>query len=439
MEYGTIPNVSPAYAPTWHEDGHMKLAALLLIEWVREREIPGAHIELVEQAGRTPFIYIDIPGTKEGTVVLCGHHDKQPGMEGWREGLGPWTPIREGDLIYGRGIADDGYSIFAAIGAVIQAEVHPRVVILIEGSEESASRDFRAYLDLLKDKIGTADVVVGLDADGRDPQYLWLSSSYRGLVNGYLTVETLPRQFHSGIGTGVIPSCMRILRILLDRIEDPKTGLVVNQILNPEPSDEVKKGCDALAALFGDAYLDAYGLPQNLSPVTASIREMIELNQWRAGLEVTGLTGLSPHDRAANAMAPKLTVKLSLRLPPNVDSDAATQELKRVLETNPPYGAKVTYELLDSDDGWCSRPFSRKTNAALSVSTKEAYGTEPIRNGDPAGIPFVGMLAKEFPSADVLITGVLNPRSNIHAPNEEFHIPTAKKLTEWLARFLTAY
>ena len=121
-EYIAIPNVSMVFDPEWREHGHMAAAVDLIAGWCRARTIPGLTVEVVELDGRSPVILIEVPavgtGSDTDTVLLYGHLDKQPEMEGWRDGLGPWTPVIEGDRLYGRGGADDGYSAFAALTAI---------------------------------------------------------------------------------------------------------------------------------------------------------------------------------------------------------------------------------------------------------------------------------------------------------------------------------
>ena len=143
IDYIRIPNKSPTFDPQWKANGHMDRAVALLAGWARAHLPEGATLEVVQLEKRTPLILIDVPATggKAGdTVLLYGHLDKQPEMTGWREGLGPFTPVLEGDRLYGRGGADDGYSIFAsltAVAALRQEKIpHARCLILIEGQQE---------------------------------------------------------------------------------------------------------------------------------------------------------------------------------------------------------------------------------------------------------------------------------------------------------------
>ena len=143
VDYIKIPNKSPMFDPQWVETGHMEKAIDLLAGWAKAQLPEGAKLEVIRlkdgDKPRTPVIFIEIPGTggKAGdTVMLYGHLDKQPEMTGWREGLGPWTPVIEGDKLYGRGGADDGYAIFASLTAINTLRKdkvpHARCVVLIE-------------------------------------------------------------------------------------------------------------------------------------------------------------------------------------------------------------------------------------------------------------------------------------------------------------------
>ena len=144
-EYIRIPNKSPAFDAEWEAHGHMEKAVSLISTWCEKNAVPGTTVEVVRLEGRTPVILMEVPGSVDDTVLLYGHLDKQPEMVGWSDGLGPWTPVRRGDRLYGRGGADDGYAAFASLTALKllhdQGVAHARAVILIEACEESGSYD----------------------------------------------------------------------------------------------------------------------------------------------------------------------------------------------------------------------------------------------------------------------------------------------------------
>src|ERR1019366_8467678 len=166
--------------------------------WARSRDLPGAEIDVVRITGLSPTVLVDVPATDPGatgTVLVYGHYDKQPPFVGWGEGRGPFTPTLEGDHLYGRGMADDGYampSVLVALEAIRSTGGrHARCVVLIEGSEESGSPHLPAVLAPLADRIGTPDLVVALDSGSPTGELLWVTTSLRGAVVGTLTVEVL--------------------------------------------------------------------------------------------------------------------------------------------------------------------------------------------------------------------------------------------------------
>ena len=194
----------------------MDRAVDLFSRWATAQEIPGLELHVARAEGRTPLLLMEIPGEGRGTVLLYGHLDKQPPMEGWRPDLGPWTPVLEDGKLYGRGGADDGYGMFAALTAIkaLKLESIPcaRCVVLIEGCEESGSFDLPHYVDALADRIGTPDLVVCLDSGCGDYERMWVTTSLRGVINATLSVSTLTEGVHSGAASGIVPSSFRILR-----------------------------------------------------------------------------------------------------------------------------------------------------------------------------------------------------------------------------------
>jgi acetylornithine deacetylase/succinyl-diaminopimelate desuccinylase-like protein len=190
VEYIRIPNKSPSFEPDWEKLGHMDKAVELLAGWAKPKVAAlGGTLSVERLPGRTPLILIDVPGAKgSDTVLLYGHLDKQPEMTGWVEGKGPWIPVLEGDKLYGRGGADDGYAIFGSLAALLvlkdQSVPRARAVIVIEASEESGSPDLPFYMEALADRIGSPSLVVCLDSGCGDYERLWLTTSLRGLIGG---------------------------------------------------------------------------------------------------------------------------------------------------------------------------------------------------------------------------------------------------------------
>jgi acetylornithine deacetylase/succinyl-diaminopimelate desuccinylase-like protein len=215
-EYIRIPNKSPAFDPEWQAHGHMERVVTRFADWARRHAPGGATVDVVRLEGRTPLLFIDVPGDSPDCLLLYGHMDKQPEMTGWNEGLGPWQPVLKGERLYGRGASDDGYAMFAALAALgalgAQGLPHARCAILIEACEESGSFDLPHYIEHLADRIGQPSLVIALDSGCANYDQLWCTTSLRGLAGGTLTVEVLGEGVHSGDAGGVVPDSFRIVR-----------------------------------------------------------------------------------------------------------------------------------------------------------------------------------------------------------------------------------
>ncbi|MGZ5011397.1 MAG: M20/M25/M40 family metallo-hydrolase, partial [Methylobacter sp.] len=336
IEYIQIPNKSPMFDPDWQKNGYMEAAVTLAEEWCKAHLIPGTSLEVVRLPNRTPVLFLDIPGTAPGNVLLYGHLDKQPEMTGWRDGLGPWQPVVEGDRLYGRGGADDGYALFSSVAEVLglrdQGASYPRSVVLIECSEESGSFDLPPYMDLLYDRIGKPDLVVCLDSGCGNYDQLWCTTSLRGLINGNLSVEVLSEGVHSGDGSGIVPSSFRIARQLLSRIENELSGeIIVSDFHTEIPAERVEQA-QREAALLQERVYTKFPFMFGAQPVGKDRTQMVLNRTWHPALEVTGAAGLPSLANAGNVLRPLTTLKLSLRLPPTVDAQAAAAKLKAVLE-----------------------------------------------------------------------------------------------------------
>jgi acetylornithine deacetylase/succinyl-diaminopimelate desuccinylase-like protein len=442
VEYIKIPNKSPSFDPDWAVHGYMDEAVALFERWARAKlsSLPGAALEVVRLPGRTPVIVIDVPGAGEATVLLYGHLDKQPEMVGWAEGYGPWIPRLEGDKLYGRGGADDGYAMFGALSALMalenQGAAHAHCMVLIEACEESGSYDLPYYIDHLAHKLGSPSLVVCLDSGCGNYDQLWLTTSLRGIASGTLTVQVLDEGVHSGDASGVVPSSFRILRRLLSRLEDEETGAVRPAELYAQvPAERVTQARRAAGAL-GDTVYSKFPLMPGMSAMSEDLTELVLNRTWRPQLAVIGIDGLPDPINAGNVLLPSTVAKLSLRLPPTLDPDAAGDTVRRLLEKDPPYGARIDYEPGPSAAGWNAPALSPWLEQSLQRASKAAFGASPAYMGEGGSIPFMAMLGEKFPQAQFVVTGVLGPHSNAHGPNEFLHIPTGKRISVVIAQVL---
>ncbi|HEY0942195.1 MAG TPA: M20 family metallopeptidase [Steroidobacter sp.] len=447
-EYIRIPNKSAHFDSEWEKHGHMDAAAELLRQWCEANALPGMKTEIVRLPGRTPLLFIDVPGTgaaksSKDCVLMYGHMDKQPEFTGWAEGLAPWTPVIRDGRLYGRGGADDGYAVFGsllALKALAQQNIpHARCVILIEGSEESGSPDLPAYIDALADRIGDPSLVVCLDAECGNYDQFWCTTSLRGNLTGTLRVDVLREGVHSGMGSGIAASSMRIARAVLDRVEDSATGRIKLDALHVKIPEDRLQQTEAAAAVLGDEVYLKLPLVEGMRPMDQDPAELLLNSTWRPTLSVTGVDGIPSLPNAGNVLRPYTAFKLSFRLPPMVDPEQASAAVKETLERDPPYGAKVTFDADPGADGWNAPTTTPWLAAAMSAASRNFFGKDAMYMGVGGTIPFMGMLGAKFPKTQFLVTGVLGPQSNAHGPNEFLHIETGKKVTACVAQVVAEH
>ncbi len=455
VDYIAVPAKSPMFDPDWVAHGYIDRVVRDAAAWVENRRIAGLKLEVVRLPGRTPLIFFDVPATRPGstqTVVMYGHLDKQPEFTGWRSDLGPWTPKIDAGRLYGRGGADDGYAIYAAITAIEaldrQGIARPRVVGIVETCEESGSPDLPAYLDALRTRLGDVGLVVCLDSGAGNYDQLWLTTSLRGMVSGVLKVEILTEGVHSGDASGLVPSSFRILRHLLDRLEDSASGALLPPVFHCAiPAQRVEQA-RATAAILGDAVWQRFpwacaadggtALPTTTDPVEALLNRT-----WRPALSVTGAEGLPEIGSAGNVLRPTTAFKLSLRLPPLVEGHAAAQALKSLLEDNAPYHARVTFHPDGrvgewGATGWDAPDLAPWLEQALDAASRAHFGAPLGYIGQGGTIPLMSMLQRGFPRAQMMVCGVLGPKSNAHGPNEFLHLEYGKRLTATVAQIVAA-
>ncbi|MFZ9628467.1 MAG: M20/M25/M40 family metallo-hydrolase [Ilumatobacteraceae bacterium] len=446
MDYIAIPARSPMFDPQWHETGHIRRAATLLRDWAVAQGIEGATVELVEAPGLTPVLLVEIPATDAvlagRTVLLYGHMDKQPEFEGWEPGLGPGEPVLRGDRLYGRGGADDGYSVFAALIAIAAVREaggrHARCVVLIEASEESSSVHLAPHLERLLPRVGVADLVITLDSFCETYDRLWTTTSTRGVCGGVLNIEVCADDPHSGRASGVLPSSFRILRELLDRVEDSATGALLLGTANVDiPAHRVREA-EVAAAAF-PRLSSSFRPVEGVHPMGLTAADELLNETWRPALEVIGIDGLPPVADAGNVFRSRLSVKLSLRLPPTADTWAVGDELRRTLEAEPPHGARVVLHEGARGPGWESPAFEPWLAAAIEAASTRHWQSPSASCGVGGTIPFMGMLGEAMPDAQYLLMGVLGPESNAHGPNEFLHLPTVRRVTGTVTDVLQAH
>jgi acetylornithine deacetylase/succinyl-diaminopimelate desuccinylase-like protein len=457
-DYISIPAKSPMFDADWEKNGFLDTVMWNAATWVQSQKVQGLTLEIIRLEGRTPVLFFEVPASRGNTdseaassnqtVLMYGHLDKQPEFSGWRSDLGPWMPKYEDGKLYGRGGADDGYAVYASIAAIqalkSQGAAHPRIVGLIETCEESGSYDLLPYVDALRHRLGDVALVICLDSGAGNYDQLWLTSSLRGMASGVLKVEILTEGVHSGDASGLVPSSFRIMRQVLDRLEDSATGRLLPPDFHCEvPADRIAQA-QATAAILGDelykrfpwAHYDCGGASQFALPTTTDPLQALLNRTWKPTLSVTGAEGFPDFKNAGNVLRPFTAFKLSLRLPPLVDAASAVAQLKTLLEDNAPYQARVTFEGSGSATGWNAPSTAPWFEQALNSASSAYFGAPCGYIGQGGTIPLMNMLSKGFPKAQMMVCGVLGPKSNAHGPNEFLHVPYAKKLTAAVAQVI---
>lgn len=442
FEYIKIPNKSPAFDKDWEKHGYMEDAVTMFEGWARRylEKLPGATLTVERLPGRTPLIFIDVPGTGSDCVLLYGHLDKQPEMKGWFEGFGPWIPLIKDDKLYGRGGADDGYAMFGALTALLalkeQGVACARCVLIIEACEESGSYDLPFYIDHLASRIGKPSLVICLDSGCGNYDQLWLTTSLRGVAAGTLSVRVLTEGVHSGAASGIVPSSFRIARQLLSRIEDESTGrILLGDLYVQVPPQRIAQARDA-AEILGEQVHAMYPFAGGTAPMSDDRTELILNRTWRPQLAVIGGEGLTPVEEAGNVLLPYTTLKLSLRLPPTLEGKQAVAAVTRALSEAAPNHADVEVKFGEGSTGWNAPALAPWLEKSLAKASQDAFGKPPAYMGEGGSIPFMAMLGEKFPGVQFVITGVLGPHSNAHGPNEFLHIPTGKRVTMAMAQVI---
>ena len=347
------------------------------------------------------------------TVLLYAHHDVQPpgDEEAWDSP--PYEPTLRGDRLYGRGAADDKAGVVAHVAAMralveTGAELDIGLAVFIEGEEEFGSRSFSALLERHRELL-EADVIVVADSDNWSIDTPSLTVALRGNVTFSLTVSTLAHASHSGMLGGAVPDAMLATIALLATLHDAEGSVAVEGLTAHEQSvpdiDEAQWRVDT-GLLEGVRFVGRGPLLHRL---------------WaQPAITVTGIDAPSVQN-ASNTLAPAVTVKISARVAPGQRATDAFAAIERHLRDKAPFGAHLSITAVDVGD-----PFVVDTEGwaadEVIVAMTEAWGGAPVLAGVGGSIPFIAQLAETFPDAQVLVTGVEDPDTRAHSPNESLHL-----------------
>ena len=353
------------------------------------------------------------------TVLLYAHHDVQPPGQTDDWNSNPFEPTVRGDRLYGRGAADDKAGVMAhiaSIRALVEAEGSDfdlGLAIFIEGEEEFGSRSFANFLEENRESL-RADAIVVADSNNWDINTPALTTALRGNVTFRLTVRTLDHASHSGMFGGAVPDAMMAAVRLLAGLyaEDGSvavTGLTSIDVPTPDYSAEQLR-------------LET-GLTNGVSPIGhGSVLSRI----WsQPAITITGIDAPTVAN-ASNTLTPAVTVRISARIAPGQPAQEAFLALDAHLRAHAPFGARIDIDDVDTGEaflvdtgGWAVA----ETRSAMA----EAWGVNPVDIGVGGSIPFIADLVRVFPDAQILVTGVEDPDSRAHSPNESLHLGVFKR------------
>ena len=446
QQFVEVPNLSRAYDPNWDKNGLMQQACNLCIKYATDLGIKGLELRLHEVPEKTPMVFGIIQATATANaknLMFYGHIDKQPHLtEGWREGLHPTKPVIENGLLYGRGGVDDGYNFFTVLSMIKTLQEkgipHDRIVLFFETDEESSSRDIIFWVDHLKEQIGTPDVMFCLDSTGLNNKHVWITTTLRGQILFDVKVKVLEKGVHSGMASGIIPSSFRLLRQLLDRIEDPKTGQMA-AIFQPNIPEDKLEQATKVGKLQDDSLWKTFPVVKTARPATEDLCDAYISNIWRPQIEVVGQRSIPDIATAGNVLRDETIVRISMRIPPNAKHLEVFNMVKQTIEADPPCGAEVSCELYRGGTGWCANSIPQNVLDILEAHSQAVFQTPVCFNGCGGSIPFINLLQQKYPETLLIVSGVALPDCNAHGPNENLDIEYLHKFSEVLASFVADY
>ncbi len=372
----------------------------------------GCETDIVSAAGGAPAVIAHKPGPEGSpTVLLYAHHDVQPENDHAEWDSAPFEPTERDGRLYGRGAADDKAGIAAHLGAlrIFGDDVPVGVTLFIEGEEEVGSDTLVDLLREHRDRLA-ADVIVIADSGNWDIGVPALTTSLRGLVRADVEVRTLTHAVHSGMWGGLVPDALMALSRLLTSLHDD-AGNVAVAGLHAGPAADVVYPEERLRAESG-------ALPEVSWVGEGSAVERL----WtKPSLTITGLDAPQV-DGASNTLTAAARAKLSLRIAPGDTTANAVECLRRHCEQHVPWGAALTFTVVDTGEATRIDATGPAYDAARSAFAEAWDGTEPVDMGVGGSIPFIAEFLETFPEASVLVTGVEDPDTRAHGANEGLHL-----------------
>jgi acetylornithine deacetylase/succinyl-diaminopimelate desuccinylase-like protein len=308
--------------------------------------------------------------------------------------------------------------------------------MIAENEEESGSPHLGYLVKKLKSRIGEPDVMICLDSGCENYEQLWITNSLRGLVSFELNVRVLDEGVHSGYASGIVPSSVRVLRQLFDRLEDPRTGRVLVESMHLPLTPKNYADAASFVSTLGDSFVRKFKFAEGTRPMHTDAVELILNGTLRPTLSYTGANHLPACEVAGNVLRPETSFRLSFRLPPGVDHEAIQAELHQKLVHDVPSGANVEIRNYIVGAGFIAPVLQPWLEQKVQKASQAFWGKEALTRGGGGSIPFMNLLKGEFPKAQFLVLGICGPGSNAHSSNECLHIPFLKRLISSVAYIL---
>jgi acetylornithine deacetylase/succinyl-diaminopimelate desuccinylase-like protein len=415
-----IPSVSwPAFDPAHVAESAEAVAGLLRETGVFELvEIRRAPVEDGSELGQPAVVARRAARNGRPTVLLYAHHDVQPPGKDEDWDTPPFEPTQRGERLHGRGAADDKAGIMAHVGAIrafaeAAGDFDLGLSVFIEGEEEWASRSFGNFLRENRELL-EADAIIVADSGNWDVDTPAITVALRGAVAFNLRIDTLAHASHSGMFGGAAPDAMLAAIRLLDTMWDAQGSVAVPGLTRAD--------LDIPAYDEGQLRTEA-GLLDGVAPIGAGA--ILDRIWAQPAITVTGIDAPDVAN-ASNTLLPGVRVRISARIAPGQDAGEAFEALRAHLEANAPFGAKLAFEGVDT-----GQPFLVDTSGWAVAETRaamaEAWGRPAVDTGVGGSIPFIAELVEEFPAAQILVTGVEDPDSRAHSPNESLHLGVFKR------------
>ncbi|MBX3116057.1 MAG: dipeptidase [Cryobacterium sp.] len=425
-----IPSVSwAAFDPA-----HVQASAEAVAELARglgifdSIQISRAAIADTEELGQPAVLGVRAAKNGRPTVLLYAHHDVQPPGKDEEWESAPFEPVVRGARLYGRGAADDKAGVMThiaslrAISKLLGEDLDLGIVLFIEGEEEFGSRSFRGFIEKHRQELAS-DVMIVADSDNWSTEVPAITVSLRGNVTFRLSVRTLGHASHSGMFGGAVPDAMLAMVKLLSTLHNDNGGVAVKGLTSTSGQtpefDEERLRQDA-AILDGISSIGTGTVPSRL--------------WYQPSITVTGIDAPTVAN-ASNTLIPEVSVRVSARIAPGQKAEDAFRAIEAHLNENKPFGAHIA--ITEADMG---EPFlvdrSGWAIAECKAAMAAGWGQEPVETGVGGSIPFISDLVEAFPAAQVLVTGVEDPDTRAHSPNESLHLGVFRRAIQTEANLL---